>query len=298
MSSGAAPNADMNTRIGPTMRKTPSKLRNINWLALILVILFAAILIAPTINMISTSLKSSKEMLQFPPHIIPNDIQFKNYLEVFDRYPMLTWFKNTLVITVLSVIGTVLSSSLVAFGFSRYRVRGRDQLFMIVLGTMMIPYPAIMIPQFVLFSKIGWMDTILPIVVPTFFGSAYMIFLLRQFFLTLTNEVFEAARIDGCSEFRQWWNIAIPLSGPALATTGIFTFVWTWNDLLGQVLFLSSTEKLTLSVGMSGMVSSTTRILPWNLVMVVSILAIIPIVILFSVAQRYFVQSIVLNKFK
>ena len=162
----------------------------------------------------------------------------------------------------------------------------------------MLPYPAIMVPQFVLFSKLQWIDTFLPLIVPSFFGSAYKIFLLRQFFSTLPEELFDAGRIDGCSELRMWYKIALPLSGPALATVAIFAFIYSWNDLLTPVLYLSSSDLFTLPVGMASLTSSRFRIPPWHLLMVASVLAMVPIVTLFAVAQKQFVEGIVLTGIK
>ncbi|WP_261808116.1 carbohydrate ABC transporter permease [Paenibacillus sp. N3.4] len=163
---------------------------------------------------------------------------------------------------------------------------------------MMLPYPVVMIPQFLLFKELGWVDTFLPVILPTFLGSSYMIFLMRQFFTSLSNEIFDAAKIDGCSELGQWWKIALPLSGPVVASVAVFSFIHSWNDILGQVLYLNSSDKFTLAIGMTSMYASVTRLVPWNLVMVAAILAVIPILVLFSVAQRYFVESIVLTGVK
>ncbi|NEW06449.1 carbohydrate ABC transporter permease [Paenibacillus sp. SYP-B3998] len=258
----------------------------------ILLIILTVIMVFPSINMFSTGFKSQAEVLKFPPKIIPEHIEFANIKKLFQTYEYGRWYRNSIFIAIVSVIGTVISSSFVAYGFARYQAKGKQLLFIFLLSTMMLPYPVLMIPQFILFKQLNWMDSFLPITVPAFFGSAYMIFLIRQFFTSLSNELFDAARIDGCSEFRQWWNIAFPLSGPALSTVAIFSFIGSWNDLLGQVLYLSSTEKFTLTIGMTSMYSSATRLMPWNLVMIAAILAVIPIVLLFAFAQKYFVQSI------
>lgn len=262
------------------------------WFSLGLLIVLSLSMIAPLVYVISTSLKSDSEMLVFPPKLIPDELVWENYVNLFHKYPFAAWLKNSLIVSVLTVIGTVLSSSFVAFGFARYRAKGKNLLFMILLSTMMLPFPVLMIPQFILFTKFGWIDTFLPLIVPAFFGSAYNIFLLRQFFLSLSNDLFDAARIDGCSEFRLWWNIALPLSGPALATVAIFAFIWSWNDLIGQVMFLNSSENYTLSIGMASMVAATQRITPWNLLMVAALIGMLPVLILFVFAQRYFVQGI------
>ncbi|KZE79593.1 sugar ABC transporter ATP-binding protein [Paenibacillus elgii] len=268
------------------------------WLVFLLLIVIAVIMIFPTLNMFSTAFKSQAEVLKFPPRLIPEQFAWGNFKNLFTQYQYGLWYKNSLLIAFFSVIGTVLSSSLVAFGFARYNARGKNVLFLFLLSTMMIPYPALMIPQFILFKNLGWMDSILPITVPAFFGSAYNIFLIRQFFASLSGELYDAAKIDGCSEWRQWWNIALPLSGPVLATVAIFAFMYSWNDLLGQVLYLNSSEHFTLTIGMTAMYSSATRLVPWNLVMLSAVLALVPILVLFSVAQKYFVESIVLTGVK
>lgn len=263
-----------------------------------LLILITFLMVLPLVFMVTTSLKSTPELLKFPPTLLPEHFVWSNYKKIFTTIAYATLYKNSMIIGLTTVVGTLLSSSLVAFGFARYRVKGKNFLFMLLLSTMMLPYPAIMIPQFILFSKLGWMDSFLPLLVPAFFGSAYNIFLLRQFFAALPDELFDAARIDGCSEFRMWWRIALPLSGPALATVAIFSFIYSWNDLLTPVLYLSSSDKFTLPIGMASLTSSRFRIAPWNLLMVSSVLAVLPIVLLFSVAQRSFVEGTVLTGIK
>lgn len=264
----------------------------------ITLIIITFIMLLPLFFMVSTSLKSKREMLKFPPTFLPESWQWSNYKDIFDTLQFGTLYGNSLFIGGMTVIGTLLSSSLVAYGFARYKGKGRNVWFMLLLSTMMLPYPAIMIPQFILFSKMNWIDTFLPLIVPAFFGSAYNIFLLRQFFTTLPDELFDAGRIDGCSEFRMWLKIALPLSGPALATVAIFAFIYSWNDLLTPVLYLSSSEKFTLPVGMSSLTSSRFRIPPWHLLMVASVLAMVPIVTLFAIAQKRFVEGIVLTGIK
>lgn len=268
--------------------------------AFIILIAITVTMLFPLVFMVSTALKTSKEMLQFPPTIIPHTFAWDNVKTLFTdneiKFGIL--YKNSLIIAVFSVVGTVLSSSLVAYGFSRYRAKGKKLMFMLMISTMMLPYPAVMIPQFLLFSKLGWMNTFLPLIVPTFFGSAYQIFLLRQFFMSLPNELYDSGKIDGCGEFRMFWKIALPLSGPALATVAIFTFIWTWNDLLGPVLYLSSQDKFTLPVGLAAMMSSKFRIAPYNLLMCASIMTTLPVVTIFAVAQKHFTEGIVLTGIK
>ncbi|MGG4393992.1 carbohydrate ABC transporter permease [Paenibacillus thiaminolyticus] len=276
-------------------RMTPGQI-----FAFLLLIAITVTMLFPLVFMVSTALKTSKEMLQFPPTIIPHTFAWDNFKTLFTdteiKFGIL--YKNSLIIAVFSVFGTVLSSSLAAYGFSRFRVRGKKLMFMLMISTMMLPYPAVMIPQFLLFSKLGWMNTFLPLIVPTFFGSAYQIFLLRQFFMSLPNELYDSGKIDGCGEIRMFWSIALPLSGPALATVAIFTFIWTWNDLLGPVLYLSSQDKFTLPVGLAAMMSSKFRIAPYNLLMCASIMTTLPVVAIFAVAQKRFTEGIVLTGIK
>ncbi len=266
----------------------------------LVLIVVTFIMLAPLWFMISTSFKTSKEMLLFPPTFIPHTFAFENYADIFKNSDLKfgLQYVNSIKVGVLTVIGTVLSSSFVAFGFSRYAVKGKNLLFLLMLSTLMLPYPAIMIPQFLLFTKLGLHDSIAPLVLPAFFGTPYMIFLLRQFFITLPNELFDAGKIDGCSEFRLYWNVALTLSGPVLATVSIFTFIWSWTDLLTPVLYLDSQENFTLPIGMASMLSSKFRIAPWNLLMVASILSVLPIIALFAVAQKRFVEGIVFSGIK
>ncbi|OAB29988.1 sugar ABC transporter ATP-binding protein [Paenibacillus macquariensis subsp. defensor] len=267
-------------------------------MSFISLVIITFLMLLPLFFMVSTSLKSKREMLKFPPSFLPETWQWSNYKDIFDTLQFGTLYGNSLLIGGLTVVGTLISSSLAAYGFARYRGKGKNIWFMLLLSTMMLPYPAIMIPQFILFSKMNWIDTFLPLIVPAFFGSAYNIFLLRQFFTTLPDELFDAGRIDGCGEFRMWLKIALPLSGPALATVAIFAFIYSWNDLLTPVLYLSSSEKFTLPVGMASLTSSRFRIPPWHLLMVASVLAMVPIVTLFAIAQKRFVEGIVLTGIK
>ncbi len=276
-------------------RAKPDGVKIASFIALIVT---TFLMLLPLFFMVSTSLKSSREMLRFPPTFFPESWSFGNYMEIFDTLQFGTLYKNSLLIAVVTVLGTLVSSALAAYGFARYRGRGNSFWFMLLLSTMMLPYPAIMVPQFILFSKLHWIDTFLPLIVPSFFGSAYNIFLLRQFFSTLPEELFDAGRIDGCSEFRMWYTIALPLSGPALATVAIFAFIYSWNDLLAPVLYLSSSDLFTLPIGMSSLTSSRFRIPPWHLLMVASVLAMVPIVTLFAIAQKQFVEGIVLTGLK
>lgn len=282
----------------PSSNKRRRKIDAISIASFITLVATTFLMLLPLFFMVSTSLKSKKELLKFPPTFLPDSWQWSNYKEIFETLNFGQMYMNSLIIGVLTVVGTLLSSALAGYGFARYRGKGSNLWFMLMLSTMMLPYPAIMIPQFILFSKLNWIDTFLPLIVPAFFGSAYNIFLLRQFFSTLPDELFDAGRMDGCGELRMWWRIALPLSGPALATVAIFAFIYSWNDLLTPVLYLSSSDKFTLPVGMSSFTSSRFRIPPWHLLMVASVLAMLPIVTLFAIAQKRFVEGIVFTGIK
>lgn len=266
-------------------------------LSVLLLVLVALIMILPIFYMISTSLKSNVEIRKVPPTIIPNEFHFENFKIIFSKIAFGKYYINSIFVAALTLIGTLLSSSLVSFGFARYKAKEKNLLFMILLSTLMLPYPALIIPQYLLFRNMGWIDTFLPLIIPSFFGSAYMIFLLKQFFSTLPDELYDSAKIDGCSEFRTWWSIALPLCKPALATVSIFTFLWTWNDFITPIIYLNSDSLFTLPIGMSGMISAF-RLVPWNLIMVGSIYALLPIFLLFFFAQKHFVEGIVLTGLK
>jgi len=203
----------------------------------------------------------------------------------------LTYLANSLTVAVLGVIGTILSSSLVAYGLSRIRWRGRETLFTIVLATMMIPFPVLMVPLYGLFRKLGWIGTLMPLWVPAWFGSAFNIFLLRQFFRTIPEELSEAARIDGCSEFGIYWRIMLPLARPALAVVGLFHFLYAWNDFLAPMIFLTEPDTFTMALGLQQYQSQHGGS-EWHLLMGASVLLVVPIIILFFFAQKTFIQGI------
>ena len=272
--------------------KTP---RAFLFLGAALLVVITAVMLFPIFVLLSTSLKTMKEIFQYPPSFLPASPQFINYRDVFGKLSFALPLRNSLVISLSIVAGTLLSSSLVAFGFSRYYAPGKNILFTVVLLTLMLPFPSLMIPQFVMFTGMRWVNTLLPIIVPAFFGSAYMIFLLRQFFGSLNNSLFESARIDGCGEFRAYWNIALPLSGPALATVAIFSFIWSWDDLLTQVIYLNTIP--TLPLLLSGLRAAHT-ITPWNTMMAAAFLTSLPCILLFLFCQRYFVEGIVTTGLK
>jgi multiple sugar transport system permease protein len=250
----------------------------------------------PLLWMVSTSLKADRQIFAFPPIWIPDPVIWRNYPDVFDFAPFLRYFRNTVIIVVLSIIGTLLSCSLVAYGFARLKAPGRGVLFIVMLSTMMIPFMVWMIPLYILFTRIGWIDSFLPLVVPTFFANPFYVFLLRQFFMTVPFDLEDAARIDGCSYLGTYWRIILPLAKPALAAVTIFTFMAHWNDFLGPLIFLQSPELFTLSLGLQ--VFQTTYSAQWGLLMAASTMIVLPVIVLFFFVQREFIQGVTLTGLK
>ena len=257
---------------------------------------FALVLLFPALWMVLSSVKTTADIYALPPRWIPTQIVWKNYTEAWNLLPFGRFFLNSTIITILSTVGTLVSSSLVGYGFSRFDVRGKDVLFMFVLGTMMLPDAATLVPRFILFSKLKWLDTFLPLVVPPWFGSPFFIFLFRQFFMSIPHDLDDAARIDGCGYVSVFLRVVIPLSGPAFATVFIFSFLWTWNDFLYPLVFLNSKENLTAAVGL--VFFRGANYTQWGYVMAMSTLATIPVVALFALLQRYYVQGIAITGIK
>ncbi len=272
-------------------------LRVASVLVLHVVVTAGAVLFAfPFYWLIITSVKSDAQLFVFPPELIPNPIELTHYGDALKAVPLPRYFGNTFYLTVLNVVGSMFSCSLVAYAFARYEVPGSRVLFGVLLATMMLPHHVTMIPLFLVFRTLGWVDTDRPLWVPSFFGNAFLIFLLRQFFKTLPPELFDAARIDGCSEFGQYWRITLPLSKPALTTLAIFQFQWTWNDFLGPLIYISSQSKKTLALGLQDFYKTHT--VEWQQLMAASTLMVLPVVLLFFFLQRYFIEGIALTGLK
>ena len=263
----------------------------------LLLVLISVIMLFPVWIMLITAIKTPAEVFQFPPSLIPRSFMFDNFPNAIENMRLARAFRNSIFVSSMVSIGTVMSSSLVAFGFYRYRAPGKNILFMFVLSTLMIPYAAYMIPQFILFHHLGWVNTFLPIIVPPFFGSAFSIFLFRQFFSTLPHDLFDAARIDGASEFTCYWKIAMPLCGAAIAAVIIFSFIWSWDDLLAPLLYLHDSDLHTLPYAMA-LFRTRFRVLQWNEIMAAALMASLPCFILFVTCQKYFVEGIVTSGIK
>ncbi len=249
-----------------------------------------------------SSLKTIPEMFSFPPIMIPAAPQWANYWTVLNiDYPVGRWFSNSVLIVILTSFGTLVTSSLVAYSFARFAYRGRDVLFMITLSTMMLPAQVTLIPQFVLFYKLGWINTHLPLWVPHWFGGgAFAIFLMRQFFLTLPLDLDEAALIDGAGYFRIFWSILMPLCKPVLATLAIITIIASWSDFLGPLIYLNTPEKFTVSVGLQffNAVPEVGGEPMQHLLMAACVMSMVPIILMFFFGQRFFVQGIVMSGIK
>jgi len=256
----------------------------------------AILFLVPVVWMLSSSLKAND--LLFDGRWIPRPAVWGNYASAWAGAPFALYFKNTLTITVFAVVGSVISSSLVAYPFARMEWPGRDLLFFLVLGTMLLPGIVTFIPQYILFSKIGWVDTFLPLIVPSWLGSAFYIFLLRQFFRTIPMELSDAARIDGAGELRIWWQIIMPLSRPALAAVTIFSFTGVWEDYFGPLIYLSDPNKFTLQLGLKAFASQPGVVPQWNYLMAVGLLIMIPVIVVFFIGQRYFIEGITLTGLK
>jgi multiple sugar transport system permease protein len=251
---------------------------------------------APLIFMISTSLKAMRQIAKFPPEWIPNPVIWLNYPDVFLYAPMHLYLVNTLIIVFPSILGAVFTSALAAYAFARLRAPGKNLIFMVLLSTMMMPAIVTMIPTFILFSKLGWVGTFKPLIVPALLGSAFYIFLLRQFFMTIPRELEDAALIDGCSRFRIFYSVVVPLAKPVLATVTIFAFMSSWNDYLGPLIYLGHRDQYTLSLGLQVFVQYHRS--EWGLLMAASTMMVTPVILLFFFAQKHFVQGITLTGIK
>jgi len=252
--------------------------------------------IIPFFWLLSTSVKPDSQIFVWPPVWIPHPLAFDNYSKGLTFVPFDRFTLNSLVIALGNVVGTVTSCSLSAYGLARIRWPGRNLLFGLLLATIMVPFQVRMIPLFIIFRTLDWIDTLYPLIVPSFFGGAFYVFLLRQFFMTIPRELSEAAKVDGASEFGIYWRIILPLARPALATVALFAFLGAWDDFLGPLIYLNSQQNYTISLGLMmfrGQYGSF-----WGQLMAVSTVMTAPIIVLFFVTQRTFIQGITLTGLK
>ena len=265
-------------------------------LAHTVLVLMGFVFSVPFLWLVTSSLKPDAQLFRLPPVWIPKPFVWTNYPEALTYIPYFRYVANTLFIVVFNVLGSVLSGSFIAYGFARINWPGREFFFMVLVATMMLPYSVTMIPQFVIFRTLGWINSYYPLIVPSFTGTAFFVFLLRQFYLGITMELSDAARIDGCSEFGIYGRIILPLSKPVLATVGLFSFLWNWNDFLGPLIYLNDNEKYTIALGLYGFLSH--RRTEWALLMAAATVTILPVIIVFFFAQRTFIQGITLSGIK
>ncbi|WP_191565617.1 carbohydrate ABC transporter permease [Metabacillus idriensis] len=259
-------------------------------------ILISILFLVPFFWMLSTSLKDQTQIFSFPPEWIPSPFKWSNYQEAVEYIPFFSYLKNTVVITVFSTIGAVITCPLVAYGFAKLRFKGSNALFIVTIAVMMIPGQVTMIPLFILFEKLGWVGSPLPLIIPVFFGVPFYIFLLRQFFLGLPDTLMDAARIDGAGEFRIYWQIMLPLAKPAVLAVGLFQFMGSWTDFLGPLLYLTDETSYTLSLGLQQFQSQKGT--EWGLMMAVSTLMTLPIIVLFFFLQKTFIKGITFSGIK
>lgn len=259
----------------------------------IVLILAGFTFLVPLLWIASTSLKTAGQVFIIPVQWIPTQPKWVNFVEVFTILPLTSFIRNTAIVTILGTLGTVFSSLLVGFSLARLRWPGRNFVFMLLVSTMMLPFIVTLIPTFILFKYLGWLDTLYPLFVPSWFGHAFYIFLMRQFMIGIPTELEEAARVEGAGSLRILIQIITPLCGPAIATVAIFAFLAHYNDFMGPLIYLSTNEKFTLPLGILWYQGRYGQ--QWQLVMAVSMVALIPVVVLFFVAQRYFVRGIALT---
>lgn len=261
-------------------------------LSYILVILVAVIVILPFLWMIVSAFKSQRELFAYPPTFFPTEWKVENFIEAASRgsISFVQMFFNSMKIAVPATVFNILFSTMAGYAFARLQFRWRESVFMLFIASMMVPGAVTLIPRFLMFRDLGFYDTYVPLVVPVMFGTAFSIFLARQFFMTLPKEMEEAAIVDGCSHFRVWWQIFMPLAKPIIATLAVFQFQSAYNDFMGPVIYLASDSKFTVQMGLNSFRNSFSA--RYDLIMAGSILALIPVVILFVCCQKYIIREV------
>lgn len=287
--------------IGPLGRGLHQLLRRIGQRAgsVAVYLLIAAgslVFLLPLFWMVSSSLKPDYQILDFPPRWLPNPVRWQNYPEALSYVPFGRFALNTLIIAAGAIVGNILSCTLVAYGFARLRAPGREAWFMLMLATMMLPYPVTMIPIYIEFKALHWINTFLPLIVPAFFGSPFYIFLLRQFFMNIPRELEDAALIDGAGRLQILWRIILPISTPALAAIAIFNFQGVWNDFLPPLIYLHDQSKYTIALGLN-FFRSTYQV-RWGYLMAACVVTLLPVLAVFFLAQKQFIQGISMTGLK
>jgi ABC-type glycerol-3-phosphate transport system permease component len=292
----AAQERDTTAKNVSLLHSKQTQLRLRQALTYTVLILGSILILIPVFWMVSSALKPNYQIFLFPPQWIPNPIQWDNFVKSMTALPFGTFFMNTMIIEVGTIIGTVLSCTIVAYGFARLDAPGRNFWFIVLLATMMLPSVVTMIPVYLIFKQLGWINTFLPMIVPNWFGNAFYIFLLRQFFMTIPRDFEEAARIDGANTWQVLTRIMLPLAKPALATVSIFTFMGVWNDFMGPLIYLNKPATYTLALGLNFFKGQHTS--DWNMLMAASLVMMLPLVILFFLAQKAFIEGITLTGLK
>lgn len=267
-------------------------------LARVVMIALCVLFLLPLYWMIASSLKSDAELAQFPPTLFPSSWEFGNYLDAVTAMPFLRFFANSAIITVSVVVLSVISNFIVAYGFACIDWPGRDKVFYLVIATLFLPFPVTLIPMFDMWARLGAVNTLFPLIIPAMFGSAFYVFLLRQFLKQIPKDMMDAARVDGASEWMILWRLVYPTSKPALVTVAIFSAVAAWNDFMGPLIYLQDERVQTLSIGLQVFRSVNAQDISFNLLMAASFLVILPLLILFFVFQRYFIRGITIGGFK
>lgn len=258
-----------------------------------LLLIVAVMMMFPLIWLIASSLKAPTQQYRWPPEFIPNPFYPKNFVDLFALAPMANYMLNSFKIAILSVIGVCFSSSLAAFAFARLRFRGRNTIFGILLGTMMIPGAITIIPTFVIMRWLSWIDTHNPLIVPNFFGSAYMVFLLRQAYMSIPQDLMDAAEMDGAGFFYIYWRIFIPLGMPIMTTVAMLTFLGNWNDLFGPLIYLNTQIKMTVQLGLAYLRGRAgTGVEKYGIMMAGSLLGVMPMLLLYAFGQKYFIKGL------
>ncbi len=281
------------TRASAWRRKFPS----LEAVTLYVILTVLAILfVLPVFYLFMGAFKAESELFRVPFKWLPDKFILDNFSNMFQSIPFMRYLKNTMIIVAFNIVGSLLSCSLVAYGFSRLRWPGRDKVFILVLITMILPYQVTLVPLFLMFTKIKWIGTFLPLIVPCFFGNPFFIFLLRQFFTGIPQDISEAARIDGASEFTIFSRLILPMAKPALTTVALFAFIRSWNDFLGPLVFLGRDELYTLSLAASMLKSNLDP--NWSVLLALGTVMILPVLLIFFVMQKYFIQGIAMSGIK
>ncbi len=260
---------------------------------------FALVMLLPFYWLLRSSLVGNREVLQPIESwrdLLPSHLRFRNYPAVFEAMPFFRYLLNTVLVTGGVVAGTVISSSLCAYAFAFCEVRYSRWIFYGVLATIMLPPAVVLIPTFILFRELNWIDTFKPLILPAFFGSPFAIFLFRQFFLSLPKELIEAARIDGATGLQIYWGVVLPLARPALVTVIIFSFMGSWNEFMGPLIYLNSQSKWTLQLGLNSFIGQIAG--QWNLLMAATVMVLLPVLLMFFFLQRYFIKGIAMTGMK